>query len=80
MIDHLWSFPAWMQFPGNYYSTIKPWYASFIIVVLHLAITPHTRAIKVKVSLEFLTLSLFQPLQMEVKQKVMCCLKHSMPE
>lgn len=70
MIDHLWSFPAWMQFPGNCYSTIKPWYTNFVIVVLYLAITPHTRAIKVRMSLEFLSnLSLFQPLQMETKQK-----------
>ena len=61
MIDHLWRFAAWMQFPGNCYSTIKPWYTNFILVVLHLVITPNTRAIKVKMSLEFLSNITFIP-------------------
>lgn len=39
---------------NNCYSAIKPWYTDFVLVVLYLAIIPHTRAIKVKMSLEFL--------------------------
>lgn len=40
---------------SNCSGAIKPWYTDFILVVLCLAIIPHTRAIKVKVSLEFLS-------------------------
>lgn len=53
---------------NNCYSAIKPWYTDFVLVVLYLAIIPHTRAIKVKMSLEFLTLSLFKSLQMGTQQ------------
>jgi hypothetical protein len=55
IIDHFWSFPVWIQFPCNCYSAIKPWHTNFVLVVLHLAITLHVRAIKVKMPLEFLS-------------------------
>lgn len=40
---------------SNCYGAIKPSYTNFTLVVLHLAITPHARTIKVKMSLEFLS-------------------------
>ena len=40
---------------SHHYSAIKSWYTDFVLVILHLAIIPHTRVIKVEMSLEFLS-------------------------